>query len=122
MQILVKEKRTMFSQIQRTIQLYALLYTASTRFTIHKILVKKTVFSAVAISHSLTTVMVDTWMGANANVTRAFEAKLTSTATLNARPLVRRGKTSDTISHEIGPNETYMPHSTNTRRRKKPVI
>ena len=52
-----------------------------------------------------------TWMGAKANVTRAFEAKLMSTATLNARPLVRKGKISDTINHEIGPKETYIAES-----------
>ena len=46
-----------------------------------------------------------TFNGENAKVTTAFEAKLVRTARLIPRPLVRSGKTSDTISQLIGPND-----------------
>ena len=46
-----------------------------------------------------------TFSGENAKVTTAFEAKLVRTARLIPLPLVRSGKTSDTISQLIGPND-----------------
>lgn len=46
-----------------------------------------------------------TFSGENANVTRAFEAKLVRTARLIPFPLVRSGNISDTISQLIGPND-----------------
>lgn len=45
--------------------------------------------------------------GANAKATTALEPKLIKLVMLSARPLVRMGKISDTMSHEIGPNETW---------------
>jgi hypothetical protein len=48
-----------------------------------------------------------TWMVGSAKETRALEPKLTRVARLSARPRTRSGKISDTISHEMGPKETW---------------
>lgn len=48
---------------------------------------------------------MNTFNGENANVTIAFEPKLVRTARLIPFPLVRSGKTSDTISQLTGPND-----------------
>lgn len=43
----------------------------------------------------------------------AFEPKFVTTARLIPRPLVRRGKISDTINQLMGPNDTYNTQNTN---------
>lgn len=44
-------------------------------------------------------------IGEKAKVTKAFEAKLTSTAILKPRPLSRKGKISEIINQPMGPND-----------------
>lgn len=46
-----------------------------------------------------------TFKGENANVTSAFAPKFTSTAIPSPRPLRRKGKISEIISHPIGPKD-----------------
>lgn len=50
-------------------------------------------------------------IGAKAKVTKAFEVKLTSTATLSPRPLCRKGKISEIINQPMGPNDIYIESS-----------
>jgi len=55
-------------------------------------------------------------MGGRAKVTSALDPKLRRVATLCARPLTRRAKISDTMSHEMGPKDTCTTQHKKSQR------